>query len=1696
MKYSLQARLCLKYEIFEGEKAEEMKKEKEEKLIKRAGCLIMAVALAVGGVPIPLNSHVKAEETNISDSNPSETPSEQQKSDNGSGTKSNITDEIPIGDEKATFSVKVGKDTNFTDATTYSGTQIPNPIYINGSGAASISLANSSDSSKSYQISTEENGTYSDHIDFTIASTVKEIFVKTEVKKQEKAEPSSEDTKDDESKAAKEQASFETEDDEEEPTEVQKEEPKEEPKEEITEEKSVTAETANSEAPDAEIKTLSIDNNVETNTENKNTAGNKTEPETTYQTTKIEFYSPLEIKVDNSAPEITITENTSETVPIIWGFSLNVINVKFTCTDNESGIKTITVSDGSNNYDFNADDYASPNGTNLKLTNNSDNSFSLSGFTASGDYTIKATDKAYNTTLDEKIKKVTVQKDSVAPEISSVKKNKDTEDWGSDTNTYYCAENSIDIDVTADDKAGDGEKLSGIEKVFCTVNGDKVYQLNLAADSANEYKGTIDHLPENQQSTIKIYAKDKVGNPTDNQPQRTYNVYCDTNKPNIDISNEDRTVSNVKTFYISDNDSFRSKTVKGKISDDGAGIRNIKVIKEGQSESEVASWNKNNAKGNTLNYDASTQDFSMDIHEDGLYKIIAEDDVNHTDADKTTGNTNELSFNVVKDTTPPTIDEIKYSNGNNFIDWVGKKIFGKSTITIQAKITDDNSMLEKDDVKIFFDNQELKLADENVTYKKNIYTATVELQSSDSNESLAHELRIQASDNVGNVRKTEEPISSYVDKEAPKLSVSFSDNVVPEDDAEPANPIKQYYFLKDEKNPDAKVSVTATDDGALDSLKAGTNSPDHDNVINRTTEASDMATRKIEEAGKDIAFSDTDKTLSFAVEAKDKFDDDADAHVTTDTYRIKKISGHAKVTDISINDVSIDAGEDKYVYRSNADATIKFKATFITDDGEKVKNGIKKVEYSLVGTDGGRTNGELTPNNNTDEYSVPISSDFKGRIDITITDRFNRTEPVKSSSYFIIEKSGKHSEVGKIDLTLPGANGNSADGIALYKDNTTVHVVLADSFSGIKKASYTIKAPYDTSKNAAAECALTSTSSDKDISTGATCDIPVSNNSNNIKVTVTLEDNAGNTSSKDITFGIDKTAPKISVSYDNNENIDGYYKADRTATVTINERNFVKENVKLDVKDEKGNIPSISDWTDSVNAADPDSSAHTCTVHFSKDGDYTFEISLTDAVGNSAEDKEQPFTLDKTAPVVVLSMDGGAARNTNFYNTDKTATIKVTEHNFDPSKVTVSGQAADQAGAISFPGISSWNDNGDTHTATLSFNSDGVYKFTVDMSDKAGNVSSTVTEDEFHIDKTMPEITITGVANESANAGDVAPQITFKDENYDRNSANVTLVGANNGVVDYPGSFTESNQGQTYTFENFKTTEKVDDVYTLTATATDMAGNEFSDSVVFSVNRFGSVYTIEEPTKDNIGKYVKTPFDVVVKETNVDALSQDKTKVSVMKNDVPETLDGGQYSIDSAGGGATWHQYTYTLGKNLFANDGTYAVSFYSVDAAGNVNENINETKKADIKFGVDGTAPIISADNIKDKDFINSVSYDAEFTVRDNLVLDHVKMYVDDQEAKYSDNGDDTYTVKLPESTKGQKISVVATDAAGNQDTVEVKEIIVSTNAFLRFFYNKPLFYSVTGGAAGLIALIIFSMIRKATVGYVFINPANKVKK
>lgn len=809
---------------------------------------------------------------------------------------------------------------------------------------------------------------------------------------------------------------------------------------------------------------------------------------------------------------------------------------------------------------------------------------------------------------------------------------------------------------------------------------------------------------------------------------------------------------------------------------------------------------------------------------------------------------------------------------------------------------------------------------------------------------------------------------------------------------------------------------------------------------------------------------------------------DVSGRSVSEEYIIHRSTHSALISNLKIDGTDISGSQTGYVYFTNNAANITFDVSAKTDDGVDIPQGINSVTYVLTDINGnavqsGNASGELNKSNAS--YIIPVSKNFKGTVTVTVQDIFGRTQNgVQTSENFIIEKSDQHSSDSKIELSLEKEDGE-VDGQKLFNNDTSVHAVVTDTASGIKSISYDVTAPYDKDNNYTSSEGFTTVSSEKNVSTVEKGDIAVKNNSNGIVVTVSMTDNAGNTKSESITLGIDKTAPSINITYDNNTNINNYYNADRTATVTVSERNFDPAKAVFTITNEHGTLPTISGWTNSDDATNPDASTHTCTVHFTADGDYTFALSVTDMVGNSASDTETPFTLDKTDPVIEVSLSGGNPSNGNYYNTPETATIKVTEHDFDPSGLSVNGTATDAGAGKAFPGVSGWTNSGDVHTTEIPFTTDGLYGFTVEFTDQAGNRAVPFTQSEFYVDQTIPEITFGGIANESANAGEVTPTVTFSDINYDRDGVSVQLTGANNGAVNYPGSYSDSANGQTFVYQNFAENQKVDDIYTLTATITDMAGNEFQDSITFSVNRFGSVYTIEDPAKSNLGKYVQKSFDVIVKETNVDALVQDKTRISMTKNDVPATLKISDFTVESSGGGNTWHQYTYTFGKDLFKDDGTYSLDIYSEDAAGNVNENINETKKAEIKFGIDGTSPIITADNLSDNAFENTDSYEAKFDVKDNMVLDSVAVYLNKKKVKASNSGD-TYSFSIPESTKGQLVTVIATDAAGNQATYDVKEILISTNGFIRFYHNKPLFFGTIFGGLALIFFIIFLILRR----------------
>lgn len=81
-------------------------------------------------------------------------------------------------------------------------------------------------------------------------------------------------------------------------------------------------------------------------------------------------------------------------------------------------------------------------------------------------------------------------------------------------------------------------------------------------------------------------------------------------------------------------------------------------------------------------------------------------------------------------------------------------------------------------------------------------------------------------------------------------------------------------------------------------------------------------------------------------------------------------------------------------------------------------------------------------------------------------------------------------------------------------------------------------------------------------------------------------------------------------------------------------------------------------------------------------------------------------------------------------------------------------------------------------------------------------------------------------------------------------------------------------------------------------------------------------------------------------------------------------------------------------------------LTIYSMDAAGNVNENIDESKKAEISFGIDKTNPVIVP-----IDFESGKQYPVEVKnvkaeVKDNLVLESVKIYLNGEEVEYKVDG------------------------------------------------------------------------------------------
>ena len=672
-----------------------------------------------------------------------------------------------------------------------------------------------------------------------------------------------------------------------------------------------------------------------------------------------------------------------------------------------------------------------------------------------------------------------------------------------------------------------------------------------------------------------------------------------------------------------------------------------------------------------------------------------------------------------------------------------------------------------------------------------------------------------------------------------------------------------------------------------------------------------------------------------------------------------------------------------------------------------------------------------------------------------------------------------------------------------YKGNVKVSISVNDpltggTYSGLKEVSYRVYSQNILTQEGTLYSFNKSNPKQSDLRSKWTGSITVDsakNNSNDVRVVVYAKDNAANDSEGVAKLKIDTTAPRIDVSYDNNSaDSNSYFKAGRTARIVVTERNFNPDDVVVKITNTDGNIPRISNWTKTVGTGNQDDTRWTATIPYTADGDYHFSIAYTDLAGNKCNGENyatgtvatKSFTIDKTAPTITVSYDNNSARNGNYYKADRTATVTIIEHNFDANRINVSFSAGDKKS----PNMSGWSSSGDQHTATIAYSSDGYYSFDISVKDKAGNDSAKFNTQSFYIDKTAPTLEITGVKNNSAYSGDILPVVSYSDDNYDDNNVSIKLVGANRDNVDLEGYYDDQINGKKFIFYDFEKEKKVDDIYTLTATLTDKAGNTSTKSVVFSANRFGSTYAFNSATKKLNGAYSKSVKDIVVTETNVNKLNN--IKITLFKNsDTIKLKNGTDYRIDVEGGNGKWYKYVYTIFAKNFSDDGVYRLSFHSEDAAGNIAENTLDTKNKEIRFGVDKTKPNVVLDNLESGQTYPLEKLKVSMIANDNLLLNSVVVYLDNYDKAYKTwdakeiadiiekNGEFTFDIS-GNSTGAHKMKVVCTDAAGNKITKEIKDFYVTTNLFIRYYNNKLLFFGSIAGFLLIVGVIVYAIVRK----------------
>lgn len=345
------------------------------------------------------------------------------------------------------------------------------------------------------------------------------------------------------------------------------------------------------------------------------------------------------------------------------------------------------------------------------------------------------------------------------------------------------------------------------------------------------------------------------------------------------------------------------------------------------------------------------------------------------------------------------------------------------------------------------------------------------------------------------------------------------------------------------------------------------------------------------------------------------------------------------------------------------------------------------------------------------------------------------------------------------------------------------------------------------------------------------------------------------------------------------------------------------------------------------------------------------DLSFKDNAGNSSKAKRLNFSIDVTNPSISVSYDNNSPDSGEYYKEDRVATVRVTERNFDASRVRAAiGSSSAAAPSIVWDGRSSGSGDSTVHTGTIRYHADSDYTFNISCTDRANNNSGspsfaggTTNPTKFTIDQTAPVVTVSYDNNAVANGryfkNARVQTVRIVEHNFDVDRVTFTRTatdeGADIAIPNVSWSSSGDDHYATITYDR-------DGDYTFDVKVKDKAGNDdtgasYGDSA--AAKSFTIDQTIKEPEIIGVedGKSYKgdakpgVSFDDEHFENY--SIKLTRTRYGEKDKDVTEKFITA-IKTNGRGGSGVFDTF-----EKKQENDGIYTLTVSMTDLAGNVSE-------------------------------------------------------------------------------------------------------------------------------------------------------------